>query len=193
MSWQKQMEDIVSGWTETQQRMWDNWMEALRTLDYSDQADAWQRQYQQSLEAWEHAVQEALARQQAWARSWSGTAAEDAPPGAAADQWAGQMQEMMTVWTESQRRFWEAWLEQSRTAGGGNEGWGQGLEAVAAAWEDAARRSQQAMTEWSRMTATAADSRSAPRGGGAGGSPSGGSSGRSAGGAGTKKKKKKND
>jgi len=32
MSWQKQMEEMVRSWTDTQRRMWDQWMDSVKTM-----------------------------------------------------------------------------------------------------------------------------------------------------------------
>lgn len=164
MNWQKQMEDMVAGWTDTQRRLFDQWMDAVR--DVTPGAEQWQKQYHQQLDAWEQSVREALARQQEWASNWSGASLEEGPGREAAQRWLAQTQEMMQGWTDSQRQLWDNWMEQARKAqpmDAGEMPWQKGTEEVVNAWRDASVQAEKAMQEWTSYAEKAF-------GGGAGGS-----------------------
>ncbi|MCS4505091.1 hypothetical protein KBTX_00293 [wastewater metagenome] len=102
MDWQKQMEDAMSGWTETQRRLWDQWFEGMRSAGLGGPAADAQKQ---QIEAWQKAVEEALERQQQWIRSLSGGGGNTDP-----GDWGAQMQQMMRAWTETQSELWRSWL-----------------------------------------------------------------------------------
>lgn len=139
MDWQKQMEEAMSTWTETQRRLWDQWFEAMRgggagTGSWEEMRAVQQRQ----VEAWEEAVREALERQQQWIGGLSG--------GADPSGWATQMQQMMRAWTEAQSELWRNWLERTEQMQPGvrDMPWYRNAQQVLDAWEQAAKQATSA-------------------------------------------------
>ncbi|HKJ94543.1 MAG TPA: hypothetical protein VKA32_02810 [Gammaproteobacteria bacterium] len=147
MNWQTQMEQMISSWTDTQRRMWDQWMEAVRGV--APGAEQVQAQYHQQLDAWEKAVREALERQQEWVQNLQGGMMDEQAGRKAAEQWMQQVQENMSRWTEAQSELWNSLLK-SMGESGGNMPWARGTEDVVKAWQDAASKAQATMEEWSK-------------------------------------------
>jgi hypothetical protein len=153
MKWQKDMERMVSGWTDMQQRMWDSWMDSVKQFSQGGvpQGD-WQQAYERNLEAWERSVQEALDAQKVWARKWSEAmgSAPDAPEAARA--YSEQVQSMMQGWTESQRQLWSAWFESVRDMDPQRMSgpWEGESRQVMEAWQQAAERARETLENWAR-------------------------------------------
>ncbi len=140
MDWQKQMEEAMSTWTETQRRLWDQWFEAMRGGGAG--SGAWEEAratQQRQVEAWQEAVREALERQQQWIGGLSGGAAD--PTG-----WATQMQQMMRAWTEAQSELWRNWLERTEKMQPAvrDMPWYRNAQQVLDAWEQAAKQATSA-------------------------------------------------
>ena len=153
MNWQQQFEEMMAGWTDTQRRMWDNWVEAIRGLEGAGQEnEAWRREYERNLEVWEQSVREALNAQANWVQKWGDSLLENQQAPEPMIQWVNQAQEMMGRWTEAQSQLWNAWFESVRQMepGQGGSPWAQDGEQVLKAWQEAAQRSQEALSEWSR-------------------------------------------
>ncbi len=155
MDWNKQMEEMVSTWTDMQHRMWDNWMDAVkgfggRAAPGSEQG---QEDYRHNLEAWEKSVRQALEAQSAWTRRWSDkvTDKENAPE--AVTKWAEQVQEMMKGWTEAQSQLWSAWFESVKTLDPSQlaTNWDSETHQVLEAWQQAAQRAQDTLQDWAKM------------------------------------------
>ncbi|MCC5858761.1 MAG: hypothetical protein JJT90_11440 [Ectothiorhodospiraceae bacterium] len=153
MNWQKDMERMVAGWTETQQRMWDSWMDSVRQFTQRGlPRDDWRQTYEQNLEAWERSVQQALEAQKTWAHKWSEAmgGAPDAPEAARA--YSEQVQTMMQGWTESQRQLWSAWFESMRDMDPQrpSTAWEEESRQVMEAWQQAAERARETLDNWAR-------------------------------------------
>ena len=141
MNWQKQMEDLVSGWTESQRRLFDQWMEAVKGVVPG--AEEWQKEYHRQLDSWERAVRDGLARQE----GWTGGGGQGAVDPETAERWLGQVQQMMQGWIEAQIRLWSTWMEQARQLQQTGElPWQQGTREAMDAWQDMARQGEQATT-----------------------------------------------
>lgn len=155
MEWNKQMEEMMNAWTETQRRMWENWLETMKQAarDMPSQAGAPGADYKAQLEAWEKSVHQALEAQSEWARRLSEQGGAARPEGM--DQWTQQMQEMMKGWTDAQKKLWDAWLGsvQQMNPGAGAADWEKEGRKVLEAWQQAAERAQETMLRFSQASA----------------------------------------
>jgi hypothetical protein len=176
MDWQKQMEQMVSAWTQTQRRVWENWSSAVRNTGLPFPSEAQEQQYRQSLEAWESAVQQALERQREWAGTWSAGELPQGPAEEAAQRWMSQVQEMMKGWTEAQTRLWDMWFENVQRMDPGVLGgdWEKEVRGIMEAWKEASERAGSTLSEWTQAVEGAAGQAS---GAGASSSTSGGGTG----------------
>ncbi|MEX0732487.1 MAG: hypothetical protein WED00_14625 [Aquisalimonadaceae bacterium] len=161
MSWNRQMEEIVSSWTDMQRRMWDGWVDSVKRFggDLPQGNDEMQQEYHKRLEAWEASVNQALEAQSEWARKWSGQMQADQQPPEIVAQWTGQVQEMMKGWTDSQQQLWEAWFESVRTMDPSQAAnpWGNESKQVMEAWQQAAERAQETLANWARQAQQAGE------------------------------------
>lgn len=165
MNWQQQFEEMMAGWTDTQRRMWDNWVEAIGSFEGTGQEnEAWRREYERNLEVWEQSVREALNAQANWVQNWGDSLLENQQAPEPMIQWVNQAQEMMGRWTEAQSQLWNAWFESVRQMepGQGGSPWAHDGDQVLKAWQEAAQRSQEALSDWSRHLGDAEVARQPP-------------------------------
>ncbi|WP_290652309.1 hypothetical protein [Aquisalimonas sp.] len=153
MDWNKQMEQLVSSWTETQRKMWDSWLATVKQFSENlpEGAGGAGASYKANLEAWEKAVRQALEAQNEWAKRFSTQAGQQSPE--SMEQWSKQVQEMMKGWTESQQQLWDAWLSSMRKMDMSemSSQWEKESRQVMEAWQQAAQRAQETMVELARV------------------------------------------
>jgi len=70
--------ELMQRWTAAQQPFWERWFAALKEYDPAKLAST--PEVAQVTQAWQDAVQKALAAQQAWVRTWTAAADQPAPP-----------------------------------------------------------------------------------------------------------------
>ncbi len=156
MTGKKQMEDMVTSWTKTQQEMWDKWMQSVRQFSGGavlPGSEELQAKYQEQLTAWEQSVKQALESQAQWASKLSEQGVSDEQMPDAMKDLNSRMQEMMKNWTESQEKLWSAWFESMRTMDPqpGVQQWEAQSREVMEAWQQAAERAQETLQQWAKM------------------------------------------
>lgn len=106
------VEDPVQGLSELQRRLWEGWLQSMKTVQPPGEPglSEWHRQYQQSLEVWEKAVQEALDAQCDWGDRCSEQLEGAQLPGPMQGV-AKQNLQLMKAWAETRRKMWHAWFE----------------------------------------------------------------------------------
>ena len=168
MDWNKQMEEMMSTLTETQRRMWDNWLETVKRFsnDMPQGGAGPGQDYKANLEAWEKSVRQALEAQNEWAKRWSEQSGGKPPEGM--EQWMQQMQEMMKGWTEAQKQLWDAWFQSIQQVDPGKAAsqWEKESKQVLEAWQQAAQRAQDTMMQWSQTMQQGQGGGSGSKGGG---------------------------
>lgn len=112
MGTNQSVEDPVQGISELQKRLWEGWLQSVKTVQPPGEAglSEWHQQYQQALEVWEKAVQEALDAQCDWGDRFSEKLESAQLPGPMQGV-AKQNLQLMKVWAETRRRMWHAWFE----------------------------------------------------------------------------------
>lgn len=107
MDWTKQSEAMFKAWTDTQEKMWENFSESMAGFGKSPGEKMWA----QAIKAGEELVKNSLTAQAEWMKSWSENfkSLEGMPEQAA--QAMAQFQEMTERWTATQGKLWGAWFE----------------------------------------------------------------------------------
>lgn len=106
------VEDPVQGISELQRRLWEGWLQSMRTVQPPGDTglSEWHRQYQQGLEVWEKAVKEALDAQCDWGDRCSEQLEGAQLPGPMQGV-AKQNLQLMKAWAETRRKMWHTWFE----------------------------------------------------------------------------------
>jgi hypothetical protein len=155
MDWAKQSEEMMKAWTETQKKMWDNWMAAMQQPTGQTQAaEMWQK----TVETWEKSVNSTLDAQAEWTKIWADSL--DVKPDIPKEltEWAKQAQDMAKSWGETQRQMWQGWFDLVKTAEPPKmaQTWGEEGQKAFTAWQESAQKMMDAQTQWaSKWTAEA--------------------------------------
>jgi hypothetical protein len=143
-------EDLITTWTEAQQKLMRSWLDTLQDVGGAQGATVWN----QSIETWQTSVKQTLDAQLAWMREWTDavTGAEGTPP--EVRELAQQGQNMLQYWTDAQWKIWQSWFAAVKDAGLGPAS-AQGGESSQSQnplqlWQDAGRQLLQAQSEWVR-------------------------------------------
>lgn len=152
MAWTKQSEEMFKTWTESQTKMWNEWLKAMQGFGKSPSSQVWDK----TVEAWDESITKILDAQSDWTRRWieSFTANQGAPKEMV--EWAKQGQEMSSRWTETQKQLWTGWfqivkkLDPTGTGMTGINWAGEGQKFVQG-WQEAIQKAMDSQAEWVRQ------------------------------------------
>ena len=149
MDWSKQAEETVKTWTETQQKMWNSWLETVGQVSVPSQAtEVWQK----TLETWEGAVKNTLDAQAEWAQMWAESFKTTSGIPKEIVEWAQQAQEMNKHWSDAQQQLWQSWFEVVRKIDPAKMGetWDKEGQKVFKAWQESAQKLTEEQLKWAR-------------------------------------------
>lgn len=149
MDWTKQTEEMVKAWTDTQKKMWDNWMGMLQQGPSAmPAAEVWTK----TLETWEGAVKNTLETQQNWTEMWLENMTKSMGSSKEMTEWATQAQEMTKRWAEAQQQLWDSWFEMVRKMDPAKMMPGmEDSEEMFKMWQDSVQKLMNAQMEWTQM------------------------------------------
>ena len=150
MDWAKQSEEMMKAWTETQKKMWDNWMEAMQqTTGQNQTAEMWK----ETVDTWEQAVNNTLDAQAEWIRIWADSLDTKSNMPKEATEWAKQAQDMVKNWGDTQRQMWQSWFDLVKNADPPDmaQAWGNQGQKAFAAWQESAQKMMDAQKKWAGM------------------------------------------
>jgi len=147
MSVQKQMEDAMQTWTETQKKMWDGWAESLKGFGIATpNNDMWLK----TVETWQGMVTNGLETQNQWAKMWTENLGKVEGLPAPTVEWAKQAEEMNVRWTTLQKQLWEKWFEFVKKLEPGQlpKVEADEIQEMFTAWQEATQEIIKLQTEW---------------------------------------------
>ena len=134
MDWMKQTQDTITSWTETQQRLVEQWLNGLQNRDAQQAGEVWR----QTLAVYEDSVHRTLQAQSAWLTSMMEQfkSAEAAPE--VVRQQAAQGEALAKNWTGMQQQLFQTWFDVMKEFDPAKAG--TSWEQMATSWEREARR-----------------------------------------------------
>ena len=147
MDWTKQAEDMMKTWTDTQKKMWDNWLETIDQDSAQNQAaEVWQK----TVETWEKTVKNTLQAQNEWTQAWVESLGTKADIPEEVTEWANQAQEMAKHWGETQQQMWQGWFDLVKKADSAKMAgaWGEEGQKAFQVWQESAKKAMDAQMEW---------------------------------------------
>ena len=146
MDWIKQSEAMFKTWTDTQQKMWENFSESIATFGKSPGEKMWA----QTIKAGEDLVKNSLAAQAEWMKSWSENfkSLEGMPE--QATNAVSQFQEMTEGWAATQEKLWGAWFEMLKKFDSSQftEAWTKIPSNPFQVWQDSTKMIMDTQMEW---------------------------------------------
>ena len=159
MEWTKQAEDMFKTWTDTQKKMWDEWIKTTQSFGKSQASDAWER----TVGVWEESLKKNLHLQTEWTKLWAESFNNVKGTPKEFHELARQGQEMMARWAETQMQLWTAWfgiakkLDPNALSGS----WEKESEKVLHIWQESIKKALDAQAEWGRVWTAAQNGRKA--------------------------------
>ena len=151
-TWVEQSEKMVATWTESQKKLWDNWLGAMGTLSTNDTFEKMEAERQKALENWQNSIKKGLEAQTEWANIWSQNLSSQHTPQPTLD-WAAQMTGMMKSWTESQEKLMSVWFEMAKNMDGvtASENFEKQAKEALTMWQEAANNALKAQEEMAKL------------------------------------------
>lgn len=149
MDWYKHTQDMLKSWTDTQQKMWDSWLQGLQGADKSANGDAWLKM----IEIWQRSATDMFAAQTELAQIWLESLKNVEPNSGNAADWAKQVEEMFKQTCELQHQLWDSYFAALKSADPSKlpGPWEQETKQLFQSWQEAARN---AMDTQARLFAT---------------------------------------
>jgi hypothetical protein len=107
MSERKQAANLLSTWAITQQKVLAGWLDLVQDSERASRTVAWN----ETVKAWQTAVQETLAAQARWLRDWTGRVQLTAGSPTDLRKKVQEAQVLFLRWTEAHQRLWQNWFD----------------------------------------------------------------------------------
>src|SRR5260370_40170188 len=146
MSDRNQEESLVSTWADAQQKVLAGWLDLVQGTERPSRAVTWN----ETVKAWQTAVQETLDAQARGLRDWTGRV--QATSGSPTDlrKNVQQAQVLLLCWTEAQQHLWQGWFHLVQQLGSLLEAGSQAYEHLLHTLRDSGQAMINAQTEWVR-------------------------------------------
>jgi hypothetical protein len=99
-------EGLVSAWANGQQKVLEDWLDLMQGMDRPSQAATWN----ETVKAWQTAVQETLDAQARWLRDWTERIQFTSGSPTVLRKNVQQAQVLLLRWTEAQQQLWRGWF-----------------------------------------------------------------------------------
>jgi hypothetical protein len=106
MSDRFQEESLVSTWANEQQKVLEGWLDIMRGTERPSHTVTWN----ETVKAWQTAVQETLDTQARWLRDWTGRIQVTSGSPTELRKNVQQAQVLLLRWTEAQQHLWQGWF-----------------------------------------------------------------------------------
>jgi hypothetical protein len=106
MSERNQEENLVTTWADAQQKVLAGWLDLMQGAERPSHAVTWN----ETVKAWQSAVQETLDAQARWLRDWTGRVQVTSGSPTELRKNVQQAQELLLRWTEAQQHLWQGWF-----------------------------------------------------------------------------------
>src|SRR6266550_8128197 len=100
-------ESLLKTWSEAQQRVLAGWLDLVQGTEGLSRMRAWN----ETVKAWQTAVQETLDAQARWLRDWTGRVQVTSGSPTDLRKSVQQAQILLLRWTEAQQHLWQGWFD----------------------------------------------------------------------------------
>jgi len=100
-------ESLLKTWSEAQQRVLAGWLDLVQGTEGPSRMTAWN----ETVKAWQTAVQETLDAQVRWLRDWTGRVQVTSGSPTDLRKNVQQAQILLLRWTEAQQHLWQGWFD----------------------------------------------------------------------------------
>ncbi len=150
MSKRNSEESLVKTWADAQQRVLAGWLDLVRGTEQPSRAMTWN----ETVKAWQSAVQETLDAQARWLRDWTRRVQVTSGNPTELRKNVQQAQVLLPRWTEAQQHLWQGWFHLIQQLGPLLEAGSQADEHLLYTLRESGRAIIAAQTEWVRHWAS---------------------------------------
>ncbi|NJK80511.1 MAG: hypothetical protein HC876_19360 [Chloroflexaceae bacterium] len=113
--WNTRATEMVKMWSDSQQKMWENWLGAMRGMTMTSPT-ANREMWEKSVDVWQDSIQMALDTQVTWTQFWADSIVTVSGNSQQVNDWSSQTLEMSRQWTARQKELWTEWFKALKTA-----------------------------------------------------------------------------
>ena len=106
MSERNQEKGLVATWADAQQKVLAGWLDLVQGMEGPSRMAAWN----ETVKAWQTAVQETLDAQARWLRDWTGRVQVTSGSPTELRKNVQQAQVLLLGWIEAQQHLWQSWF-----------------------------------------------------------------------------------
>ena len=110
MSEKNTSETILKTWSETQQKLLNDWLDTLRKLGGTPTLELWR----QTVDTWQNSVKETVDARAEYTRQFTETLAKAKGTPEEFRELAREGREQLQHWTEVERDLWKGWFNMAR-------------------------------------------------------------------------------
>jgi hypothetical protein len=144
MSEKNSEESPVTTWADTQQKVLAGWLDLMQGTERPSRAVTWN----ETVKAWQTAVQETLDAQARWLRDWTGRVQVTSGSPTELRKNVQQAQVLLLRWTEAQQHLWQGWFHLVQQLGPLLEAGSQADEHLLSSLQESGWAIINAQTEW---------------------------------------------
>jgi hypothetical protein len=146
MSERNQEESLLSTWASAQQKVLAGWLDIVQETQRPSRAVAWN----ETVKAWQTAVQETLDAQARWLQDWSERVQVTSGSPTELRKKVQEAQVLLLGWTEAQQLLWQNWFDLIQQLGPLLEAGYQADEHLLSRLRESGREIVNAQEEWVR-------------------------------------------
>jgi len=150
MSEKNPEESLVRTWADAQQKVLAGWLDLVQGTEGPSRMTAWN----ETVKAWQTAVQETLDAQARWLRDWTGRVQVTSGSPTDLRKNVQQAQVLLLRWTEAQQHLWQDWFHLVQQLGPLLEAGSQADERQLRTLRESGQAIINAQTEWVRSWTT---------------------------------------
>src|SRR5437899_7134389 len=147
MSERNQEDSLLSTWASAQQKVLAGWLDLVQGTERSSHAVTWN----ESVKAWQTAVQETLAAQARWLRDWTGRVQVTSGSPTELRKNVQEAQLLLLRWTEAQQHLWQGWFHLVQHLGPLLEAGSQADEHLLSSLQESGQAMINAQSKWVRL------------------------------------------
>ncbi len=151
MSEKNPEESLVATWAEAQQNLLTGWLDLVQGTEQPSRKMAWN----ETVKAWQTAVNGTLDAQARWLRDWTGRVQVTSGSPTDLRKNVQQAQVLLLRWTEAQQQLWQGWFHLVQHLGPLLEAGSQADEHLLSSLQESGQAIIDAQTEWVRRWTTA--------------------------------------
>lgn len=77
LNYAKQLQEMARNWSETQKKLWTNWIANLRSFDPNKKPGSWESSMDNLFNTWQESTRKIMETQAEWMETWTGTTKKD--------------------------------------------------------------------------------------------------------------------